>query len=70
VWWLAFRVAPLDPLWASVAVLFAACPTGVNDFILAKQYGRVVNSTSGAVALGTALSVGTMTAILVVISPP
>jgi len=70
VWWLAFRVAPLDPLWASVAVLFAACPTGVNAFILAKQYGRVVNSTSGAVALGTALSVGTMTAILVVLSPP
>jgi hypothetical protein len=70
VWWLAFRVVPLDPLWARVAVLFAACPTGVNAFVLAKQYGRVVNSTSGAVALGTALSVGTMTAILVVISPP
>jgi len=69
VWVLAFWVLPLDPLWASVAVLFAACPTGVNAFILAKQYGRVINSTSGVVALGTALSVGTMTAILVMISP-
>ncbi|RIA47717.1 AEC family transporter [Dichotomicrobium thermohalophilum] len=69
VWVLAFRVVPLDPLWAGVAVLFAACPTGVNAFILAKQYGRVINSTSGAVALGTALSVGTMTAILLLISP-
>ncbi len=69
VWVLAFWVVPLDPLWASVAVLFAGCPTGVNAFVLAKQYGRVINSTSGAVALGTALSLGTMTAILVVISP-
>ncbi len=69
VWVLAFRVVALDPLWASVAVLFAACPTGVNAFLFAKQYGRVTNSTSGAVALGTALSVGTMTAILVLISP-
>ncbi len=69
VWVLAFRSVALDPLWASVAVLFAACPTGVNAFILARQYGRVVNSTSGAIALGTALSVGTMTAILILISP-
>ena len=69
VWVLAFRVVPLDPLWAAVAVLFAGCPTGVNAFVLAKQYGRVINSTSGAVALGTALSMGSMTAILVLLSP-
>lgn len=69
VWALAFHVVRLDPVWAGVAVLFAACPTGVNAFVLAKQYGRVINSTSGAVALGTALSVGSMTAILVVLSP-
>ena len=66
---LAFQVVALDPVWAGVAVLFAACPTGVNAFVLAKQNGRVVNSTSGAVALGTVLSLGTMTAILVLISP-
>ncbi len=66
---LAFHVVPLDPLWASVAVLFAACPTGVNAFVLAKQYGRVINSTSGSVALGTALSLGTMTALLLLTTP-
>jgi len=69
VWWLAFRVVELDPMWARVAVLFAACPTGVNAFVLARQYGRVVNSTSGAVALGTALSLGSMTAILFLVPP-
>jgi hypothetical protein len=69
VWLLAFQMVGLDPVWAGVAVLFAACPTGINSFVLAKQYGRVINSTSGAVALGTALSVATMTAILVMITP-
>lgn len=69
VWVLAFQVVRLDPLWAGVAVLFAACPTGVNAFLLANQYGRVINSTSGAIALGTALSVGTMTALLILIAP-
>jgi len=70
VWTLAFQVAELDPLWAGVAVMFAACPTGVNAFLLANQYGRVIDSTSGAIALGTALSVGTMTAIVFLIAPP
>jgi len=69
VWLLAFHVVELDPLWASVAVLFAGCPTGINAFVLAKQYGRVINSTSGAVALGTALSVGSMTALLLLLAP-
>lgn len=70
VWLLAFQVAAIEPVWAGVAVLFAACPTGVNAFLLANQYGRVINSTSGAIALGTALSVGTMTALLMLIAPP
>ncbi|MFP3920750.1 MAG: AEC family transporter [Dichotomicrobium sp.] len=70
VWWLTFHVAGLDPVWAGTATVFAACPPGVNAFVLARQYGRVLNSTSGAIALGTALSVATMTAILFLISPP
>jgi predicted permease len=69
VWVLAFHVAGLDAVWAGTATIFAACPPGVNAFVLARQYGRVINSTSGAVALGTLLSMGTVTAILVMLSP-
>ena len=69
VWALAVHVAQLDPIWTGAAVLFAACPTGVNAFILAKQYGRVENSTSGAIAIGTLISVVTIT-LMLALNPP
>lgn len=64
VWLLAVKAFALPPVWAGVAVLFAACPTGVNAFLLAKQYGRVVNSVAGVIAIGTLLSIGTISLIL------
>ena len=56
-WWLAFELIGLPPVAAAVVVLFAAMPTGVNVYIFASRYQRVVNSASGAIALGTLLSV-------------
>ena len=55
-WVLAFKVFALPPVAAGVVVLFAAMPTGANAYIFSMKYQRVVNSTSGAVALGTVLA--------------
>ena len=52
-WVLAFWVFQLPPVAAGVVVLFASMPAGANAYIFATRYERVVNSTSGAVALGT-----------------
>ena len=63
-WLLAFRVFQLPPVAAGVVVLFAAMPTGANAYIFAMRYQRVVNSTSGAVALGTLLSAASAVALI------
>ena len=63
-WVLAFHVARLPPVAAGVVVLFAAMPTGANAYIFAMRYQRVVNSTSGAVALGTVLAAFTAAVLI------
>jgi predicted permease len=63
-WALAFWVLRLPPVAAGVVVLFAAMPAGANAFLFATQYQRVVNSTSGAVALGTVLAAATVTVLI------
>jgi predicted permease len=60
VYWLATRVFVLPPAWTGVAVLFAACPTGVNAYLLAERYKRGVALTSSAVSLSTMLAMLTM----------
>jgi malonate transporter and related proteins len=59
-------LARLDAVALSVAVLFAATPSGANAFLFANRAGHVVNSSSGAVALGTALSVITISLLVTV----
>src|SRR5262249_55573312 len=63
-WGLAFLVFPLPAVAAGVVVLFASMPAGANAYIFAARYQRVVNSTSGAIALGTALAVVTAVALI------
>jgi predicted permease len=56
---IAFALAKLlnlPPVVTGVVVLFAAMPTGANADVFAVQYQRLVNSVSGAVALGTLLA--------------
>lgn len=67
---LALVVLPLDPVSAGVVVLLAAMPSGANAYLFASRHDRVVNSTSGAVALGTLLSIATVTVIVTVLVPP
>lgn len=55
VYVLAVHVFTMPPVWAAVAVMFAACPSGVNGYLLAMRYGSGVALTSGAISLSTVL---------------
>jgi malonate transporter len=68
VWFLAYHVFDLPPIWAGVAVLFSACPPGANAFLFASRYHAAQGSVSAAVALGTVLSIISVTIILVLLS--
>jgi hypothetical protein len=62
--WFALRVFDLPEVAAGVVVIFAAMPAGANAFLFASRYGRVVDSTSGAIALGTVISALTVSAVI------
>lgn len=54
-------LVPMPPVWAGVAVLFAAMPCGVNAYLLAQRYGSGVQTSASAVSLSTAVSLFTIT---------
>jgi predicted permease len=56
VFGLVHYVVSIPPLWAQVAVLFAAMPTGANAFVFAQRNEEAVAAVSGAITLGTALA--------------
>ncbi len=56
VFLLSHYVFHLQPLWAKVAVLFAAMPTGANAFLFAQRNDEALAPVSGAIALGTVLA--------------
>jgi predicted permease len=58
-------VFTLDPFWAQSAIIMAALPTGSSIFNVAQQYGVAVRRTSAIVALSTAVSVLTLSALFV-----
>lgn len=53
-------VLAMPPVWAGVAVLFAAMPCGINSYLLAQRYGVAVGTSASAVSLSTALAVFTI----------
>ena len=57
-------VVAIPPLWAQVAVLFAAMPTGANAFLFSQRNDEAVAAVSGAIALGTALAAITASILL------
>ena len=64
-WWLAFHVFELSSLYAKVAVIQAALPSGVPVFVLAQQYQTFVTRSSAVIAISTAASVVTVSALFV-----
>lgn len=50
---LANFVFALPPVWAGAATLFAACPTGINAFLVAERYGKAEAIASGTIAFST-----------------
>ena len=56
VWFAVRHVVDIPPLWAKVAVLFAAMPTGANAFLFAHRNEESAPAVSGAIALGTGLA--------------
>ncbi len=67
VWALAFHVLDVPPVWAGVAVLFAAMPSGINAYLVAARYKVAETTASAAVAVSTALSVVSVSGWLLVL---
>ena len=55
---------PFDQLWVYTAVLMAALPPALNVFVFARQYDTWVEQASGAVLVGTLVSVFTLTSVM------
>lgn len=57
-------LGPFDPAWTSTAVLMAALPPALNVFVFARQYGVWIEQASGAVLVGTLVSVASLTTVM------
>lgn len=66
---LAVKVFQLSPVDAGVVIIFAALPPGVNAYLFATRYDAAVAPVSGAIALGTGLSLFTTSVVLWLIGP-
>lgn len=64
VYVLATQVFEMPPHWTGVAVLFAACPCGINAYLFAERYKQGVADASSAIALSTMMSLFTTAAWL------
>jgi hypothetical protein len=60
-------VVPMPPVWAKVAVIAAACPTGVNAYVVAARFRTGEALASNAITISTGLAVISMTFWLTVI---
>ncbi|MEQ1929158.1 MAG: AEC family transporter [Parvularculaceae bacterium] len=54
-----------DPHYRGALALFTVVPTAVSAFIMASQYGRYVEQSAAAIAVTTALSLASISAVLI-----
>ena len=64
-WWLAYHVFKLEGILPAVAVIQAALPSGVPVFVLAQHYKTFMTRSGAAIAWSTALSVLTLSVLLI-----
>lgn len=57
-----------DPAYRGAMALFTVTPTAVGAFVMSSQYGHYVSETVAAIAVTTALSVLSVSAVLIVFS--
>ncbi|HYD65543.1 AEC family transporter [Azospirillum sp.] len=69
-WYLIEALFPMDPFWASSAIILAALPTGALTFVVAQQYEMYVERTSAAILISTILSTVTLSYLLALYAPP
>ncbi|WP_421725613.1 AEC family transporter [Bauldia sp.] len=65
---LAVYVVPMPPVWAKVAVIAAACPTGINAYLIAARFRTGEALASNAITLSTGLAVITATVWLGIVA--
>lgn len=65
---LVLWLIPLPPIWAKAIVIAAACPTGVNAYLVAARFGTGQALSSNAITLTTGLSVVTVSAWVTVVA--
>jgi predicted permease len=63
VWLIARYVVDLDLFWTHIALMLAAMPTGANAYLFAERYASGTAPVSGAIALGTVLSLITLSGL-------
>lgn len=68
-WALSVYVFNLAPVEAGVVTLFSALPTGANAYIFAEQHRAAAPVVSGAIALGTALALLSISLVLWLLGP-
>lgn len=69
-WLLATYVFQVDATTRGIITIMAAVPTGANAFLFAVRLNRAVDSTSGAVALGSLLAAGTAALLVSTLHAP
>ncbi len=66
-WLLVTYVFDMPPLWSKAAIILAALPVGALVFVIAQQYDVYVRRASTAIVVSTALSVATISLLLIVL---
>jgi hypothetical protein len=61
---LVFWVLPVDPFWATIAVVCASLPLGATAFVLAQRYKLLEAETSTGAVISTAVSVLTVSLVM------
>ena len=67
VWYLAFQVFTMPPLWAKSAVILSALPTGTGPCMLAELYGKGGGIASRTIFLSTVLGIVTLSICLTIL---
>jgi len=67
VWWMLFYIFPIDPLWASTAVLTAAMPVGISVYIFTQKYHAAEAQVATAIVLSTIFSVVSLSVLMIFI---